>query len=77
MGVIEDFHFDGPHRKIQPLIMGPVDQWVGVIIVRVQPGHLDEALKVIDDKWAAVKPYRPIQRQPSKRSPPGFTYRSC
>ena len=64
VGVIEDFHFDGPHRKIQPLLMGPVTGWVGVIIVRVQPGHLDEALKVIDDKWAAIKPYRPIKRQP-------------
>ena len=34
----------------------------GVIIVRVQPGHLDAALKVIDDKWAIISPYRPIQR---------------
>ena len=30
--------------------------------MRVRPGHLDAALKVIDDKWAAVAPYRPIQR---------------
>ena len=36
--------------------------WAGVILVRVRPGHLDAALKVIDDKWAAVAPYRPIQR---------------
>ena len=64
VGVIEDFHFDGPHLKIKPLLMGPVTGWVGVIIVRVQPGHLDAALKVIDDKWAAIKPYRPIKRQP-------------
>ena len=64
VGVIEDFHFDGPHLKIKPLLMGPVTGWVGAIIVRVQPGHLDEALKVIDDKWAAMKPYRPIKRQP-------------
>ena len=37
VGVIEDFHFDGPHLKIKPLLMGPVTGWVGVIIVRVQP----------------------------------------
>ena len=72
VGVIEDFHFDGPHRKIQPLLMGPVTGWVGAIIVRVQPGHLDEALKVIDDKWAAVKPYRPIKRQPLEEVSAGF-----
>ena len=45
---------------------------MGVIIVRVQPGHLDEALKVIDDKWAAVKPYRPIKRQPLEEVSAGF-----
>ena len=64
VGVIEDFHFDGPHRKVEPLLITPVDNWASVIIVRVHPGHLDAALKMIDDEWAAVEPYRPIQRQP-------------
>ena len=66
VGVIEDFHFDGPHSKIGPLFMVPFSprSWAGVIIVRVQPGHLDAALKVIDDKWDAVAPYHPIQRSP-------------
>ena len=66
VGVIEDFHFDGPHTKIEPLFMVPFSpwHWAGVIIVRVQPGHLDAALKVIDDQWAAVVPYRPILRNP-------------
>ena len=64
VGVIEDFHFDGPHQKIGPLLIRPIsDQWwISVILVRVQPGHLDAALKVIDDTWAAVAPHRPIQR---------------
>ena len=62
VGVIEDFHFDGPHRKIEPLIITPVAHWPSLIIVRVQPGHLDAARKMIDDKWVAVEPYRPIQR---------------
>ena len=66
VGVIEDFHFDGPHTKIEPLFMVPFSpwHWAGVIIVRVQPGHLDAALKVIDDKWAAAAPYHPILRNP-------------
>ena len=66
VGVIEDFHFDGPHSKIEPLFMVPFSpwHWAGVIIVRVQPGHLDAALKVIDDQWDAVAPYHPIQRSP-------------
>ena len=62
VGVVEDFHFDGPHSKIEPFLMAQVDDWANAIIVRVQPGHLDAALKVIDDKWAAAAPYRPIQR---------------
>ena len=68
VGVIEDFHFDGPHQKIGPLLMRPISEqwWLSVILVRVQPGHLDEALKVIDDQWAAVAPYRPIKRDSLK-----------
>ena len=62
VGVVEDFHFDGPRSEVEPLAMEQVYGWVGVIIVRVQPGHLDGALNVIDDKWAAIAPYRPIQR---------------
>ena len=36
--------------------MRPISEqwWMTVIIVRVQPGHLDAGLKVIDDQWAAV-----------------------
>ena len=66
VGVIEDFHFHGPRHEIEPLVMEQVYGWVGVIIVRVRPGHLDEALKVIDDQWAAVVPYNPIQRNSLK-----------
>ena len=62
VGVIEDFHFHGPRHKIEPLIIEQVAGWASVIIVRAQPGHLDEALKVIDDTWAIISPYRPIQR---------------
>ena len=62
VGVIENFHFHGPRKKIEPLIIEQVAGWASVIIVRAHPGHLDAALKVIDDQWAAVVPYRPIQR---------------
>ena len=62
VGVIEDFHFHGPRYKIEPLIIEQVAHWASVTLVRVQPGHLDVALKVIDDQWAIISPYRPIQR---------------
>ena len=62
VGVIEDFHFHGPRKKMEPLAIKQINYWVGVIIVRVRPGHLEEALEVIDDKWAAAAPYRPIRR---------------
>ena len=62
VGVIEDFHFQGPRKKIEPLVILQVNGGGGFTLVRVQPGHLDEALKMINDKWAAVAPYRPIQR---------------
>ena len=62
VGVIEDFHFHGPRYEIEPLIIEQVAHWASAILVRVQPGHLDAALKVIDDQWAIISPYRPIQR---------------
>ena len=61
VGVIEDFHFHGPRYEIEPLIIEQVAHWASVTLVRVHPGHLDAALKVIDDKWAIISPYRPIQ----------------
>ena len=62
VGVIQDFHFHGPRKRVEPLVITQIDEWVGAIVVRVRPGHLEEALEVIDDKWAAAAPYRPIQR---------------
>ena len=62
VGVIEDFHFHGPRQRVEPLVMGQIADWVGVIIVRVRSGYLGEALEVIDDKWANAAPYRPIRR---------------
>ena len=63
VGVVEDFHFDGPHKKVEPLLMAPVSN-VGCIAVRARPGHLDEVNELIDAKWADLSPHRPIERQP-------------
>ncbi|MCY3736230.1 MAG: ABC transporter permease [Gemmatimonadaceae bacterium] len=63
VGVVEDFHFDGPHKKVEPLLMAPVSN-VGPISVRARPGHLDEVNELIDAKWAALSPHRPIERMP-------------
>ena len=63
VGVVEDFHFDGPHKKVEPLLMAPVSN-VGPISVRARPGHLDEVNELIDAKWADLSPHRPIERMP-------------
>ena len=62
VGVVEDFHFYGARSQVEPLVMEQLHGSAGVTTVRVQPGHLDEALEVIDHRWAAFAPYRPIQR---------------
>ena len=63
VGVVEDFHFDGPHKKVEPLLMAPVTN-VGPISVRARPGHLEEVNELIDAKWADLSPHRPIERMP-------------
>ena len=63
VGVIEDFHFEGPHKKVEPQIIRRIGRKVSAIIVRVRPGHLEEALEVIDNKWMAAVPDRPIRRK--------------
>ena len=62
VGVLQDFHFDGPRTEVGPLVMEQLYGAVGVTIVRVRPGHLDAALELIDEKWAAFAPWRPIRR---------------
>ncbi len=62
VGVLEDFHFDGPRSEVGPLVMEQLYGSAGVTIVQVQPGHLDAALELIDEKWAAFAPWRPIRR---------------
>ena len=63
MGVVEDFHFDGPRYKVEPLVIAPVDDWVAFILVRAQPGHLD-AVPQSDRRPVGCRlaPYHPIQR---------------
>ena len=68
VGVIEDFHFHGPRSTIEPLVILQVDGGGGLTLVQVQPGHLDAALKVIDDQWAAVEPLPPHSAQLPRRS---------
>ena len=65
VGVVEDFHFDGPHKKVEPLLMAPVSN-VGTIAVRARPGNLDEVNALIDQKWAALSP-PPAHRAPAPR----------
>jgi putative ABC transport system permease protein len=59
IGVVEDFHYQGLHREIQPLIhfyRSELNAYGNFISVRVLPGQTTALLDVLNDKWKSVPP---------------------
>lgn len=59
IGVVKDFNFEPLQKKVDPIIM-----WFGgaywYVAVRVQPGHTNEALKVLEREWKEIEIEKPF-----------------
>lgn len=62
VGVVEDFHYESLHQRVEPLFMVPATDWTSQIVVRLRADHLEAALGAIDRTWAAFAPNHPIRR---------------
>jgi putative ABC transport system permease protein len=61
IGVMEDFHFQSLHSKIEPLAIWiwPSDYW-SFIFFRVKPGNLHESMAGLEKKWKEIVPQYPF-----------------
>lgn len=61
VGVVKDFHFRSLHEKIGGLVfMMPPASWYSVYSIKVDAGHMSDALKFIEQKWAQFDPQHPF-----------------
>lgn len=60
-GVIRDFHFIGLHQNIEPVVMFPlIDNPGRIVIARIQPGQISTALEFAGNKWREIYPQHPF-----------------
>jgi len=61
IGVMQDFHFQSVNNPIEPLaiIVSP-PSWLNVMLVRLEPGSLDEGLDYLKKTWETLLPQYPF-----------------
>ncbi len=60
-GVVKDFNFIEMHQNIEPVIIFPMIQFPGSIVVgRIAPGQVDAAMKHVEEVWKDVYPDYPL-----------------
>lgn len=61
IGVLKDFHFESLKEEIIPTVyfIAPYMAWN--YVVRIAPGNPAEALKLVEEKWAAFNPEVPLE----------------
>jgi putative ABC transport system permease protein len=60
IGVVKDFHIKSLHSKIEPLVIGFVQQPV-YMAIRILPNDLAGTLAFLEEKWPEVYPNDPYQ----------------
>jgi len=61
IGVVKDFHFSSPHRKIAPLFISNRMDRLRAIFVRIKPVGIAAALDFLEKKWKKFDPARPFE----------------
>jgi putative ABC transport system permease protein len=63
VGVLEDFHFQPLHQKIEPLVLLPAPNanWLGNIVIRLRPGSEASALDDVKAAWKKAAPNLPCE----------------
>jgi putative ABC transport system permease protein len=63
VGVLKNFHFQPLHQRIEPLVLLPAPNanWLGTIVIRLQPGRTAVALADIKAVWKRIVPAYPCE----------------
>ena len=56
LGVVKDFHFNSLRNPIGPLVMSLQRQWLSTANIRVNSGHIPEAIAHIQKTWNVLSP---------------------
>jgi putative ABC transport system permease protein len=61
IGVVKDFHFAGMHQNIEPVVIASIASAPGnLLIARIQPGRIPEAVQAAEKAWQSVYPGYPF-----------------
>ena len=61
IGVVKDFHFIEMHQNIEPVVIFPLTDNIGnLLIAKINPGQITEAMKYAKEKWNEIYPDYPF-----------------
>jgi ABC-type antimicrobial peptide transport system permease subunit len=56
IGIVEDFHFESLHRGVEPMLLLPLFDNPGEIIIRVSPEKFSQTIAEIKKTWSKILP---------------------
>ncbi len=60
IGVVKDFHMTALHEEIQPLVYYPAERGYKHLVVRFNPGQVQETMAFLKQQWSTFAPGRPF-----------------
>jgi len=60
IGIVEDYHFESLHSKIEPLVLIPITTNAPILIVRLQKGNIHSTLEKVKEVWQNINPQEPL-----------------
>jgi putative ABC transport system permease protein len=63
IGLVEDFHFQSLHNKIEPLVIfiNTHEYYTDFLSVRLEGGNIGDQIESLRNDWAAFSPDRPFE----------------
>ena len=62
VGVVEDFHFQSLHKKVEPLALYPAP-YLTNLYVKITPNDIPDKLAMLEEKWQKIAPDLPFTYQ--------------
>lgn len=63
IGVLEDFHFQKLHQKINPVVLRIARRNIWRMSVRIAPGNMEATLGFLESKWSEFESEKPFTYQ--------------
>ena len=60
IGVVKDFHMTSLHEEIQPLVYYPAERGYRHLVVRFNPGQVQETMAFLKQQWSTFAPGQPF-----------------